>query len=320
MATEAEEDDDYMSMSFADPEPTAPMSSLQRKQHLRKQAEQRSRPKSKKELEAEAVAKRDAALSQSLDPSNKGAKLMAKLGYKGGALGKSEDARTQPIQVQIKDDRGGIGADSEKKRKMREHMDALQGREKRIKADEGEFRERNRREREEKRNEGMMWAAMRIAEKFDTEAQEDHKDKVENDGVSEQNSPGGTEKPAEAVEDDVLRFKPNILWRALVRQRADREKERKLRHEMTVGLSTRSKEEEADLDDDDKIALGTEIEDYEEEGDQELDDFTALDAAERLEKIVQYLRDTYNYCFWCKYRYPDAGMEGCPGTTEEEHD
>jgi hypothetical protein len=39
-----------------------------------------------------------------------------------------------------------------------------------------------------------------------------------------------------------------------------------------------------------------------------------------LEKLVVYLRETYHYCFWCKYRYTDESMEGCPGLTEEEHD
>jgi hypothetical protein len=57
-----------------------------------------------------------------------------------------------------------------------------------------------------------------------------------------------------------------------------------------------------------------------EEEDPELDEFNALAPAERLQKLVIYLREEYSYCFWCKYTYPDNKMEGCPGTTEEDHD
>lgn len=311
-----DEEDDYMSMSFADTEPKAPLSSLQKKQLQRKQAEQRGPLKSKKELEAEAAAARNAALNTALEATNKGAKLLAKLGYKGGALGKSENARIQPIEVQMKDDRGGIGADNEKKRKIREHMESVQGKEKRQKADEGEYRERVAREREEKKNEGMMWGAMRIAEKFDTEAEEDGN--AEGKGQANLSSTGIPPEPTKSDDSTERPAKPNVLWRSLVRQRADRDKERKLRHAMTVGLSMRRDDTEEDADD--RLALGTEIEEFDDEEDRELDEFNALEPAERLERIVKYLRDTYHYCFWCKFRYPDADMEGCPGTSEEEHD
>lgn len=316
----SDEEDDYMNMTFLEPEAALPSTSLQRKQLSRKQAAERGRPKSKKEVEAEAAAKRDAALATNLDPSNKGAKMMAKLGYKGGALGKSENARTQPIEMQTKDDRGGIGADSEKKRKIREHMEAIQGKEKRQKADEGEFRERNRREREEKRNEGMMWAAMRITEKFDTEDREE--DGRTNLPLTEEVQVGLTDTKTESSHPALTSAerpgKVNVLWRPLLRQRTDRERERKLRHAMSQGLASDNDPEE---DEDDKVALGlgAEIEDLDEE-DPELDEFMALEPAERLRRIVEYLRLTYNYCFWCKFRYPDADMEGCPGTTEEDHD
>ncbi|KAL1311705.1 hypothetical protein AAFC00_001807 [Neodothiora populina] len=307
MAT-AEEEDDYMSMSFADPDPTPASTSLQRKQQARKHAELRGRPKSKAELEAEAAAKRESALAASTisDPSSKGARLMAKLGYKGGALGNAEDARTQPIQVEMKGDRGGIGADSEKKRKVREYMDAVQTKEKRHKVDENEFRERNRREREEKRNEGMMWGAMRIAEKFDTEAVEEEgqtNDRGSDDAATPETASAGRNST-----------KPNLLWRALVYNRADKERERAHRSEVSQGLGA-SDDEDAD----DKLALGTEIEELESE-DVEFDQFNALDPAERLRQIVEYLRETYNYCFWCKYRYTGDAMKGCPGKTEEDHD
>ena len=40
---------------------------------------------------------------------------------------------------------------------------------------------------------------------------------------------------------------------------------------------------------------------------------------EAIDKTIKYLREKYWYCFWCKYRYEDEGMEDCPGLTEDEH-
>lgn len=302
----AEGEDDYMSITFAEAEPTAPSTSLQRQNLKRKRAELKSHVKSKAEREAEAEAAREAALATALDSSNKGARMMARLGYKGGALGKGGDARTAPIEVSIKDDRGGIGMESEKRRKIREAMAAAQGKEEGQKADEGEFIERTRREREEKRNEGQFIGAMKVAEKLDTEAEEDRQEK-ERVSCSDDASNTSGAKPV------------NVLWRSLVRHREERDKERKLRHGMLLSLSHRAKDEDPEEDSDDRIALGTEIEELEDE-DPELDDFNTLEPAKRLQKVVQYLRDTYCYCFWCKYRYTDDLMEGCPGTTEEDHD
>ena len=54
--------------------------------------------------------------------------------------------------------------------------------------------------------------------------------------------------------------------------------------------------------------------------DSELGEFEALPAAERLVRVLVELREKFQYCFWCKFRYPNAEMEGCPGLSEDEHD
>jgi hypothetical protein len=112
--------------------------------------------------------------------------------------------------------------------------------------------------------------------------------------------------------------KVNLLWRTLAQQRQQRDKDKVLRKGALDSLSSRWHDDEADADD--KVALGMEVEDFKDEEDAELEEFNALEVGERLEKLVVYLRDTYHYCFWCKYRYADEEMEGCPGLTEEEHD
>ena len=44
--------------------------------------------------------------------------------------------------------------------------------------------------------------------------------------------------------------------------------------------------------------------------------------AERLDRILQYLRAEYHYCFWCgsQYKSSDEMQEECPGPEEDMHD
>lgn len=314
----SEDEDDYLSMSFggetasAQPKET----SLQRTTRLKKEAAARARIPSKAERERQEKATREAALATHLDASNKGAKMLAKMGFRGGALGKTDDARTQPIEVSMKDDRGGVGMDSEKKRKIREAAEQLEGTEKRRKVGEAEFRERAREEREERRVEGMVGGAMRVLEGFDTGAVQ------RSDAGEAGDANGNADKAAEIVDvgSRPLRSVP-LLWRSLIKQRLDRDRERRMRYDLDQSLSVRRDyDDDPDADADDKLALATEVqaEDLDEE-DSELAEYEALPAAERLSKIVTELREKYRYCFWCKYRFPDTEMDGCPGLTEDEH-
>lgn len=98
-----------------------------------------------------------------------------------------------------------------------------------------------------------------------------------------------------------------------------------MRHDLMQSLSRLPTYEDDNEDADYKFALGKSktqvalVEDLDEE-DAELNAFNELPIAERLQKLVDHLRETYWYCFWCKYKYPDEEMEGCPGLTEEDHD
>ncbi|EEY18524.1 conserved hypothetical protein [Verticillium alfalfae VaMs.102] len=99
-----------------------------------------------------------------------------------------------------------------------------------------------------------------------------------------------------------------------------------MRHDLEQSLSRLPTYEDEDEDEDDKRALGKgkttvyEVADDLDEEDPELDEFTILEPPERLKRLVAYMRDEFNYCFWCKFRYPDETMDGCPGLTEEDHD
>ncbi|TKA23067.1 hypothetical protein B0A50_07384 [Salinomyces thailandicus] len=330
----ADDEDDYLSMTFDDPSsnPSRKETSLQRTRRLKAEAAERSRVPSKKErAENERVA-REAALATALDASNKGAQMLAKMGFKGGGLGKSADARTTPVEVLMKEGRGGVGMESERKRKVREAAEAEEGLQKRQKVTEVEYRERARNEREERQAEGGWWSAMRVLEGFETGAEGATITQASEEGEGE----GGEIKKSGNEEDrtskDVVSLdrKPlrafNLLYRPLIRQRREKEAQQRLRRELEVSLPTAREREDPEIDLDDKTALGTAIEELEDEdaeaegeADAELEAYEALTFAQRLEKIVQELRTRYRYCFWCKCQYADEEMEGCPGVSEDEH-
>lgn len=302
-----EEEDDYLSMSFGGPEAKPKETSLQRIARQKKEAAERSRVPSKAELREREKLARETALATAIDDSNKGAKMMAKMGFKGGALGKSENARTQPIELQLKDDRGGIGMDSEKKRKVRQAAEAMEEGKKRQKVGMDEFRERSRLEREEKRGEGLWWGAMKVLEG------------LEEDGGADAKVEDGSDDDGENLPNIKKRDKlkdVNLLYRSLLKHRLEKERDRKMRYDLNNSLSMRNNASDSE---DDKEASFDKRTDQLEDEDTEIEEYEALSFADRLERVVTELRDKHQYCFWCKFQYPDAEMEGCPGLTEDEH-
>lgn len=259
--------------------------------------------------------------------------MMAKLGFKPGeALGKRKvsdsetdaaKARAEPLNLIFKENRGGIGLDSEKKRKIREEAEEAS---KKIKHEEGTYRDRVREERETKRTEAQVRAAQKVAERLDAGEGSDQP-KAEDDGTPKE-EPEPKRKPVK------LTSQVNILYRGLVREREKNDSDRQARHAMQSSLPSsffpRAKLPEYDdptLEREDKKALGqvdeqtSALEIELDDEDEELDAFNALEPSERLHKLVMYLRGEHRYCFWCKYTYEtEEELEGCPGLTEEDHD
>ncbi|KAK3372527.1 G-patch domain-containing protein [Podospora didyma] len=320
-----DDEDDYMKMTFTDEAPlkTQPETSLQRRLRERREAENRGRVKSKAELAAEETAQREAKLSQSLLDSesskkSKGLAMMAKMGFKpGNALGASTASLIEPIGISVKEGREGIGLESDRKRKLREAAAAAGEATKRAKVGEDEYRDRIRREREEARLQGQIHGAQKVAERLDEERW----------GANRTTAPTATERKAgRTALSRPLKYIP-IVWRGMVRAREEAERDRRMRHDLEQSSSSRlPKYEDEDEDEDDKVALGkaqntyAAAEDDLDDEDAELDEFNALPASERLQRLVNYLRTEHHYCFWCKFSYPDVEMEGCPGLTEEDHD
>jgi hypothetical protein len=298
----SDEEEDYMTMVFEEPKKTVE-TSLQRAARKRREGEERSRQKTKAEREAEEREAREAALATALPTNSKGFKMMAKFGFKqGDALGKSENARKLPINVEIKEDRGGIGMDSEKKRKFRERMEEVERKAKRSKEEDLDYREFQRQQIKAKKLERDLNNTQRTAERLHDEA-------IGSKGT-----------------DDVPLKNINVIWRRLARTRLeklrDKQEEQNLKNSALARMPSYADEEE---DDDYRIALGPDtkapyIPDDLEEEDPELEEFESLPIEARLDKVVTYLREQYHYCYWCGHRYSEASMEGCPGVTEEQHE
>lgn len=331
--SEAEDDeDDYMNMTFEEPQ-AVKETSLQRTQRLKKESRARGVIKSKAQIAEEEATAREKALATSMldDPrakKSKGLAMMAKMGFTGGGLGKKTDdgksqGRTEPIHLSLKDDRGGVGMDSEKKRRFREAAEeqGIAPDAKAPKLDPDEYRERVRKEREDARLDAQFFAAQRLAERMDDEQLGEGRGNDDDDGDS---SSENEKKKKKSISSKPLKS-VNILYRGLVRHREEKERDRRMRYDLEQSLSRLPTYEEEDDDPDYKTALGkrgtayTTAEDLDEE-DPELEEFNALDVRERLERLLKHLREQHQYCFWCKMAYPDAEMDGCPGLTEEDHD
>lgn len=326
-----DEDDDYMNMIIPEPaKSTVKETYTQRRTRKERESEARGHVKSKAERHADETAAREAALAKSLlenetAAGSKGLRMMAKMGFRPGApLGKTVDGgttnvdrgRLEPIGINMKEGRGGIGMDTEKKRKFREEVE---GEVKRVKAEESDYRARVRREREEVRHEGQFHAAMRVAQRMSEEEEEqNHVTRDADNGVDmlEHKRKSTSGRTLKSI---------NVLWRGLVRSREEKERSRRMRNDLRQSHSRLPGYEDPNEDKDDQIALGrgnattTFVEDLEDE-DEELASFNELPVAQRLQKLVSYLREDHQYCFWCKYAYPDRNFDGCPGLTEEEHD
>ncbi|PYI06254.1 hypothetical protein BO78DRAFT_344052 [Aspergillus sclerotiicarbonarius CBS 121057] len=357
---EEDEEDDYMSMVIEEPQQKE--SFAQKKRRQQREAEARAKIPSKAERAAQEAARRDAALSTStLDPSNKGFQMMAKLGFKPGqVLGKpaapqdGKDTnipgdphlrgRSEPLNLIFKEDRGGIGMDTERKRKFLEEAEEVT---KKVKQEEGDYRDRVRLERETRRLEAQFHAAQKVAERLDAEAEAetgpssppqeggsgetqvlegDEEEPHKGDSTRKQ-SPKNARRPVKPTS------QINILYRGLVKEREEKERAVQTRHMLQTSLPSSffpnpqlPGYDDSTLDQDDQQALGGRremssiLEQELEEEDPELDEFNALEPGERLTRLVLYLRENHHYCFWCKYRYETAEMEGCPGVTEEDHD
>eukprot|EP00076_Gallus_gallus_P038926 XP_025004464.1 G patch domain-containing protein 11 isoform X2 [Gallus gallus] len=170
-----EEEEDYMSDLFIkeDVRPGVPMvrrvrEALQ-KEEKQKEANEKNRQKSVKEEEKE---RRDLVLSSALGNENKGFALLQKMGYKSGqALGKSGEGIVEPIPLNIKTGRSGLGHEEFKKRKAEEKLEnyrqKLHMKKQANEQAADQFRIRFKNKQEERKMEGDLRKSQRACQQLD---------------------------------------------------------------------------------------------------------------------------------------------------------
>lgn len=175
----SDEEEDYMSDAFLckiqDVKPGIPM--VKRvKEAIKKEAEHKkknveNRQKSIKELEKES---RESVLQNTISNENKGFALLQKMGYKAGqGLGKQGAGRVDPIPLNIKMGREGIGMEEVKKRKAEEELEKyhlkVRVKQQNEKQSVEDYRVRVRSEREERKIEGDLKRSQRACEQLDSQ-------------------------------------------------------------------------------------------------------------------------------------------------------
>lgn len=115
MAGNQSDDDDYMSDKYlsncTDIRPGLVLKQATKRkieaEEKHKRANAATKVKSRKVIEVE---QREEGLQKALSTENKGFAMLQKMGYKpGSSLGKAGTGRTEPIPVNVKADRGGLG-------------------------------------------------------------------------------------------------------------------------------------------------------------------------------------------------------------------
>ncbi|EPE05578.1 g-patch domain containing protein [Ophiostoma piceae UAMH 11346] len=378
-------EDDYASTTSNSKKRKPVETSLQRRIRLEREGRERGNVLSKAEQAKAAEREREAALSRSLfdapvpkpsagsgskpsssifsaapagpKPASKGFAMMAKMGFvagqalgkkrepstkgqEGDVLGQSNDddkdrPLTEPIRIHVKRDRAGIGAEEEQKEREEEERKKAASNnttnsKPAVEVDPYAYRDRIRLEREEGRLERQIHAAQVVAERL----------------------ANGDDDDSLAENDERALFDVNVLWRGMVKQRREKERERalliksqKLLDSRLRGLGGETTSEVAQTEDSDdeaddlaakgktshssylktgmsNVVVDEDDDDREdgEPGDEELAEFDALPTQERLQQVVDWMRLNRRYCFWCKHKYPSDDLDGCPGSTEADHD
>ncbi|KAF2362542.1 protein of unknown function DUF4187 [Trinorchestia longiramus] len=176
-----EEEEDYMSDNFLakctsevqDIRPGMPMSySAKRKIQLeKKKKEEKKAALEKKKQQPSAKERLQEGLERALEESNKGFAMLMKMGYKPGtSLGDKGEGRVEPIKVEIKSDRGGLGLKQMLMERKREKEQRYLARMKKQAAefDPNAFRERKRQEMLAKQLEADLAKCQRVCYSLDT--------------------------------------------------------------------------------------------------------------------------------------------------------
>ncbi|KAF1996242.1 hypothetical protein P154DRAFT_525676 [Amniculicola lignicola CBS 123094] len=300
---EEESEDEYMKMVID--EPPRAETSLQRAERERNEAYIRGHPKTKAELKREERAKQRVLLETAIPATNKGHQLLKRLGYRGGALGKTEDALKEPVQASDTYDRyrSGIGFQSH---------------------EEKEEQRRREREREEEPRQ-PAWLERRIQKQKENDARERFEaiERIAENMTAEW--AGYEERRAQGVQvqDSSLPFleifkESSVVYRSITNRWSLETGENPARQipPRTRFAAARDPEGDYHMEEDD-------VEDdlSDSEADKELGEYEGLPYIQRTWLVAHYLRVMFWYCPYCKYHYANADMRGCSQLDDEDaHD
>ncbi|KPP79512.1 G patch domain-containing protein 11-like [Scleropages formosus] len=265
----SDDEEDYMSDTFLnkmpDVRPGVPMlkrvKEALRKEEIHKEKNLQNRQKTYKEQEQES---RETKLQSSISNENKGFALLAKMGYKAGqGLGKDGAGRVEPIPLNIKSDRGGIGMEEVKKRKAEEKLEC--------------YRQKVR--------------VQQQAEKQSLEDYRQVKQTVDRSFEPDQTPSRSCHRVRMRTEREERQTEGDLRRSQRVCEQLDSKKGITVPREDWYWPDLKTESNDDDDDDDDDSA--------EEEDDEQLQ----LSSLEKLHILTSYLRGEHLYCIWCGTTY-----------------
>uniref|UniRef100_A0A2P2I8Y9 G patch domain-containing protein 11 n=2 Tax=Hirondellea gigas TaxID=1518452 RepID=A0A2P2I8Y9_9CRUS len=314
-AGQEDEDDDYMSDAFiakcasssssvGDIRPGMPMS-YSRKRALQLEKKKQQLRAEKKLLKSKKVTQKmrmDEGLSTAIGAENKGFAMLQKMGYKPGtSLGKEGSGRLEPIRMELKFDRGGLGLKEQlmerKREKERRYLANIK--KKNQEFDPNKYRELKRQQLMAKQMLSDLHQCQRTCRSLDSD-----------EGLTE---------PMEWY-----------FWPTSYRKEHEQE-EASGHDEYTQEQHGGDSEECVVGSNSEKPKDGSSGDCWNEEQDDGWLNAYSWDDQEKMEPwqveiqvdlVSTYLRTSYNYCIWCGTAYDDQTdlQRSCPGTTRQDHD
>ncbi|XP_055312238.1 G patch domain-containing protein 11 [Sitodiplosis mosellana] len=274
--------------------------------------EQKVKQKPVRQLEAE---RREEGLSAAISSDNKGFAMLAKMGYKqGDAIGRSSSGIVEPISIQVKSNRAGLGRETAIKQ-LEEYKERLR----KAKSEQNtetsttslhEFRQRMAQKNVGKQLEADLCKCQRACEKLDLDAS------IETPIMAffwPVRKTGELTETQEDPYDENVPQKPKKPRKESTSSE-DSEKPSTKHFGFMPGSSSESSSSESEEEEPTRKIEEIPAESINDEEDE-------YETSEKVEMLTTYLRTTYTYCHWCGTHYQDVDDmdSNCPGTTKDEH-
>ncbi|CAM9483379.1 unnamed protein product [Scytosiphon promiscuus] len=259
--------------------------------------------------------RREEGLQQKIGEENAGFKLLMKLGYKGGGLGKDGAGTTKPLMPELKQGRAGLGKESEAKRKKEEQKERAQKKASRDAQQEVQRRQHFRLSKAVQfslaRLQQDLRRAQRLVESLDEPAGRARSIMwpEEKESLDEEASLSGNGGSSADFRDGGRGSGGNNDGPSTLAIQAE---------EAAVGDKGGSSLS-AEQGGDDGGGVGDEG--MGESGGLR-EEWDVMTADEKLSACLAYLRASYSYCMYCACQYNGSRdlQDSCPGPSRDDHD